>query len=218
MKKDKNKKSSNNKQGLNLPVAQKLGVNILENGFGDMYKSLIFKLYIKSILINKALSLKANFEFQIFSKKIKLIVENHYIENLAETENFMINDDTELEIFILEDSLSTLSIEQKQLSEFDKIDFLKKNCENFYEYKNENVDLIGMEEEYAKIKTIVDYNLFEDVDKKLSISNPTSTDANNYGQTALNIQKKFTYKVYFEYQPFYNSESCDFMILIWKNK
>lgn len=180
--KEKSKKVANQKQSLNLPLSAKISVQIIDNVYSDLYKSVLFKLYIKSILHNKALTLKTIYEFEIFVKKIKFVIEIHNIEALSEAENFIINEETEIEITFLDNAFDNLKIESiRDLPKFDKIEFLRKNCENFYEYKNENVELIGMDDEFNRLKAVINYNLFEDVNENLQMDK--------------SIPKKFTYKV-----------------------
>ena len=179
--KDNTKKGANHKPTLNLALSNKISVQIIDNFYADLYKSLIFKLYVKSILHNKALTLNTIYELEIFVKKIKFVIENHNIKALSETDNFMINEETEIEITFLDNAFDNLKIEDIDLPKFDKIEFLRKNCENFFEYKNENVELIGMDEEFNKLKAVINYNLFEDINKNLQMSK--------------NVPKKFTYKV-----------------------
>ena len=182
--KEKNKKNNNvnNIQKPNLPLSNKISVQIIDNLYSDLYKGLLFKLYIKSVLFNKSLNLNTIYELLIFTKKINFVIETHNIENLSETESFMINEESDVEINIMEENLENLKLEnKKEISNFDKVEFLKKNCENYLEYKNENVDLIGMDEEYQKIKTLINYNLLEDLDENFN--------------TSLKNTNKFTYKV-----------------------
>jgi len=180
--KDKSKKGANQKSTLNLPLSSRISVQIIDNAYSDLYKSLIFRLYVKSILHNKALTLKTIYELEIFVKKIKFVIESHNIEALSEADNFMINEETEIEINFLDNAFDNLKIESNvDLPKFDKIEFLRKNCENFYEYKSENVELIGIEEEFIKLKAVINYNLFEDIKENLHNSK--------------SIPIKFTYKV-----------------------
>jgi len=182
--KEKSKKVANQKQSLNLPLSTKISVQIIDNMFTDLYKSLIFKLYVKSLIHNKALTLKTIYELEIFVKKIKFVIETHNIENLSEADNFMINEETEVDINFLDNALDNLKLDSTEdLPKFDRIEFLRKNCENFYEYKSENVELIGMEEELNKLKAVINYNLFEDVNNEISL------------QMGKSIPKNFTYKV-----------------------
>jgi len=180
--KDKNKKGANQKPILNLPLSKKICVQIIDNYFNEVFKSIIFQLYVKSILLNKALSLKTIYELEVFSKKIKIVIENHNIENLSENDPFMISEETEVILTILEKAFENLNLENAEdLPKFDKIEFLRKNCENFYEYNNEDVELIGMQDEFEKVKAVLNYNLFEDVYDNLKTGKKTSM--------------KFTYKV-----------------------
>ena len=157
-------------------------MQIIDNMYSDLYKSLIFKLYVKSLIHNKALTLKTIYELEIFVKKVKFVIESHNIENLSEAENFMVNEQTEIEITFLDNALDNLKLESvADLPKFDKILFLRNNCENFFEYKNENVELVGLEEEFNKLNAVINYNLFEDVNESL--------------QTGKSVPQKFTYKV-----------------------
>jgi hypothetical protein len=169
MNKSKKIKNNNLIQSLNLPISNKIIIKILDEIDSNLLRSLIFQLYIKTFLLKKSLNLKTIYEIQLFQMKKKFEIESHYIENFPEKDPFMIDKQTEIEIKTLTEKdliINTLKNENdKDQIKFDKIDFLKKNCENYIEYKNEKVYFIGMEDEYNKIKSLIDFCLFEENEK-----------------------------------------------------
>lgn len=165
MNKSKKNKNINQIPCLNLPLSNKITIKIIDNIDSDLIKSLIFQLYIKTILLKKSLILKTIYELQLFQIKKKFVIESHSIENLPENDPFMIDKHTEMEINILSEKdsiLDSAKSEENNKIKFDKINFLKKNCENFIEYKNEKVHFVGMQNEYDKIKSLIDYCLLNE--------------------------------------------------------
>jgi SpoVK/Ycf46/Vps4 family AAA+-type ATPase len=113
--KGKNKKPNN----LDLPIAADLKIEICDYIDPDTQKSLIFKLYIKNFLLNKALKTGKLFDFSLFQKNKSFIISE---ANPVQIDNFMIIEDTNIEIIPkdnLEDQFNKLALSDEKVKEGD---------------------------------------------------------------------------------------------------
>jgi SpoVK/Ycf46/Vps4 family AAA+-type ATPase len=147
-------KGKNKKTNLDLPVALKIKIQLCEFIDLDIRNSLIFKLYIKNFLFNKALSIGKLFEFILFHKNKSFTI----LESNVNNDNFMITEDTNIDIVnqnSLEEQFKNLKIEDSK----NNIDteMLKKLLENNIINSNEifnEASLNGCEEYISQVDKI----------------------------------------------------------------
>jgi SpoVK/Ycf46/Vps4 family AAA+-type ATPase len=158
----KKEKGNNKKQNaLDLPVASAIKIQLTDDVDEETKKSLIFKLYIKNFLFNKALRINKNFDFILFQKNKNFKIINSNVEN--KENDFLINEDTIIEIITednLESQFNKLKITENVISDnFDK-DMLQNLLENNLKFKIEqNFVESGLEEYIEQVEKFIKLSL-----------------------------------------------------------
>lgn len=161
----KNSKKSQKINNITNKAATKINIKLYyDTEFSrnfELTNSFLFKIYIKSTLINAKFPLKVldKHDIQIFNKKIAFLIESAIDkeEQIKREEIFIVNEDSEINILSDEKDEKANQIEE----EFEKIsiednqkDLLKNLIEKKYQkiiQREEKLEIVGFEEELEKI-------------------------------------------------------------------
>ena len=203
MKKNSNKANSKKIQlNMNLKVAQKLKITKSQEKSFEWEDSLLYRIYVKSFLLNKQFQIANSFEISVFNiNRIYLLsdAENKDGTKISEGEEFMIYEETEIEILKMQILNENVNLENNFLEstdilieEFEKKLQLNKKEENIFKKILEtkyatktyfsNVELIGYAGELQKLEKIIKISLENELGEILyqNTENNINVDFSSY--------------------------------------
>jgi SpoVK/Ycf46/Vps4 family AAA+-type ATPase len=211
MKKNSNKANSKKiQQNLNLKTALKLKITKSDTKSHEWEDSLLFKIYIKSSLMNKQNQMNTSFNISVFNQNRTYFINDAETKEglkINDDEEFLITEESEIEIMknpnlenfssnnLSEEFEKKLSLDKKEEIIFKKIlesKYLKNN--NKEEFSK--VELVGYKQEFNKVEQLIKTVLENEI-QKILIQNDyesnytTSTEKKNSPQPSLD---SFTYK------------------------
>jgi len=160
------KSNTNSKETNNLlPPASKLCIQFLDDVLIELSNSMLFQVYIKCYLLNKNLKLKETYEINLLNKNKRFIIieaktSSTDNNNLMDLTEFSINEETEIDIFSIDDKMANLSLinnigKDKNGIQLDMNQEIKIN--------KEKVKIIGFEKELKLVNNLIELYLFEGI-------------------------------------------------------
>jgi len=210
MKKNSNSNKANSKKiqhSLNIKSAHKLKITKSDNKSNEWEDSLLFKIYIKSHLLNKSIQMNSSFNISVFNQNktyVIIMAETKEGTKINDDEEFVITEETEIEIYkhksienfstqnLSEEFEKKLSLDSKEENTFKKI-LESKYLINNHREGIANVELIGYKQEFNKVEQLIKTVLENEIQKLLNANIPDPDEPNKTNSSHHSLDS-FTYK------------------------